>query len=94
MYYGVPMVLIPFTLEVATIARQVSNVGAGVCLKQRDVTGQTLREAVRRVLADESYRQNSKRIGNSFREAGGAKRAADEIFRYKKKHLGSSAISS
>jgi MGT family glycosyltransferase len=94
MYYGVPMVVIPTTLEHAMIARQVWNVGAGVYLKKGKVTSQTMREAVRRVLADESYRLNSRRIGDLFREAGGAKRAVDEIFKFKERHLESSAVSS
>jgi len=43
-----------------------------------------LLEASLRIMSDENYRNGAKKIGDSFREAGGFKKAADEILAYTK----------
>jgi UDP:flavonoid glycosyltransferase YjiC (YdhE family) len=47
----------------------------------REVTGPELRTALQKVLSDPSYREESKRLGESLRAGGGAAAAADVIER-------------
>jgi UDP:flavonoid glycosyltransferase YjiC (YdhE family) len=42
-------------------------------------TNQELRHAVAQVLAGGRYRENARRVGDSFRETGGFEEAADVI---------------
>jgi UDP:flavonoid glycosyltransferase YjiC (YdhE family) len=51
--------------------------GAGIFCK--NPSAKHLRTAVDTLLTDSSYREHSRRIGASFRAAGGFSRAADEI---------------
>ena len=85
LYYGVPVVVIPKILEQVVNASRVQELGAGVHLQAQDVTIPRLRAAVRRVLADEHYQRQCKRIGDSFRQAGGVEEAVDHIFAFKER---------
>jgi MGT family glycosyltransferase len=77
---GVPLVAVPRTEEQALVADQVVKNGAGLRLKK--VAPQTIREAVECLLADQASRAACRRLGESFRSAGGSVRAADEILNY------------
>ena len=83
LYYGVPLVVLPQQLEQTINARQTARHGAAVVLGDRPPYGRTspldLQQAVENVLSDSSYRQNAARIGRSFRDAGGYKKAADIV---------------
>ncbi len=81
-WYGVPMLLAPQVGDQHVIARRVAQLGAGVLLDEKKLNAPTLREIAERVLRDDSFRQESERIGKSLRDAGGATRAADEIMRF------------
>lgn len=83
LYYGVPVVVIPYMAEQAVNARRVEQLGAGIHLKRKEVTSPTLRAAVQKILTDERYRVNSVKIGDSFREAGGVQKAVDAIFTFR-----------
>lgn len=52
-------------------------------MDNKDVSAQALREAAEKIFHDQSFTVNSNRIGESLRDAGGAKRAIDEIFLFK-----------
>lgn len=81
-WYEVPMVAIPTTFETELNSIRIEEQGAGVLLKHKKVSPKTLRQCADKVLSDSSYRQNSKRIGDACRNAGGAKRTADILLDY------------
>ena len=62
------------------------KLGAGVRLPGAGLTAGALRESVREVLSNPSYREGANAIAESFESAGGYKRAADEIFAFKEAH--------
>lgn len=79
LYYNVPLVVVPQTDEQTLVGRQVARLGAGVLLKKQETNPAQLREAAERILSDPAYRSNATRVGESFRQAGGVRRAADVI---------------
>jgi len=83
MYHGVPMLLFPEILEQRLVAKQVADSGAGVVLEERNLNPDKLRREVNRVLENEEFRQAAERVGATFREAGGYRRAADRILEYR-----------
>lgn len=84
-WFGVPMVVAPQMGDQLVIARRVEQLGAGVVVDSRRITAQGLREAAERVLGAESFRRQSRAIGESFRQAGGYVRAADEVLEFKRR---------
>jgi MGT family glycosyltransferase len=83
LYYGVPLVAIPQHLEQLLNARVAARHGAAIVLGDRPPYGRFdphhLRQAVGTVLTDPSYQQNAKRVGDSFRAAGGYETAVQHI---------------
>jgi MGT family glycosyltransferase len=77
--YGVPLVVIPQGSDQYLVAKRVETLKAGVAQDKRRVTPERLRQAVDSVLLDEGMPAYIKTIQESFREAGGFERAADEI---------------
>lgn len=61
------------------IARQVADAGAGVALHIDQLRAAELRNAVRAVLDDPSYRAAAVVVRDSFAAAGGATTAADHL---------------
>ncbi|MEP6713957.1 MAG: glycosyltransferase [Terriglobia bacterium] len=76
---GVPAVAIPITYEQPAIAERLRYTGAGEIVSFGSLNPGRLREAVRKVLAGESFAANARRIAESIRTAGGTKAAADTI---------------
>ena len=74
---GLPLVVLPIKDDQPVVAQQVADAGAGIRLKFGRVTAPELRAAVLRVLSEPSFREAATRIQASFREAGGASRAAE-----------------
>lgn len=77
LYYKVPLVLFPQTAEQGGVARRVSDLQAGIYLKEDSAAA--IREAVETVLGNPVYKENAAKISKSFHNAGGAKMAADVI---------------
>ena len=77
LYYEVPLVMYPQTSEQWGVANRVTQVGAGILLEK--TTAAAIREAVEKVLADDSYRKSAKVISDGFKKCPGAKGAADKI---------------
>lgn len=84
-WHGVPLLAIPTTFETYSISKRIEAQGAGLCLPPT-ATPQQLRESAQAILADPSYRDNSRRIGEACRTAGGAVRAADLILAHAASH--------
>jgi MGT family glycosyltransferase len=76
---GLPLLLIPQQEEQTFNAMRVVELGAGLMLKPRQVSGERLRASARRLLAEPQFALESRRIGDTLRAAGGAPKAVDEI---------------
>ena len=77
--YGLPLVVTPMRHDQPIIARQVTDAGAGVALRIDRLRATELRQAVRAVLDDPSYRAAAGVVRDSFAAAGGATTAADRL---------------
>ena len=73
---GLPAVIVPFDWDHPETAWRVAASGAGIRLAPRECKPRRLRDAVRQVLDDPSFRRNAQRLAASFGAAGGAERAA------------------
>lgn len=82
---GVPLIVVPQRGDQHLVAAQVVEHGAGVRIGPGEVTPARLREAVTTVLEQPSYRQAAQVIGRTLIEAGGARRAADEILAWSRR---------
>lgn len=76
---GVPLLLVPQQEEQTFNARRVVELGAGQMIHKGQVTAQTLRSMSEQLLAESRFNAEANRVGDTFRAAGGAPRAADEI---------------
>jgi MGT family glycosyltransferase len=79
LYFGVPMLLVPQQLEQTWNSERVVELCGGLLLKPKAVSAQTIRDGARMLLNGAGYRDAAKRIGETFRAAGGAPKAADEV---------------
>ncbi|MGN1411359.1 MAG: macrolide family glycosyltransferase [Oscillospiraceae bacterium] len=77
LYYGVPMVLYPQHSEELAITNRAVEMGTGVKLKGESAN--LIRDAVLKVLENQSYKENSERLSQSLKKSGGAKSGADFI---------------
>lgn len=59
---GVPMVVLPMFADQPQNAERVAAVGAGIALAKRGATPEGIREALQRVLADDSFRSVARRL--------------------------------
>lgn len=80
LFNGIPLIIIPQQDEQGYVARQVVKSGSGICLKASSVTSDLLKETVKKIITDNSYRINASKMRDSFISAGGAKGAVDKIF--------------
>jgi MGT family glycosyltransferase len=81
LWYGVPLVVIPQGSDQYLVASRVETLKAGVALDKRRITPEALRQAVDSIALDEGILANIETIQDSFREAGGFGKAADEVMR-------------
>ena len=79
LYCGVPLVMFPQTAEQNGVANRVAALHAGVFLEENSAGA--IRVAVQTVLADDTYKNSAAAIAETFKRAGGAPAAADEIER-------------
>ncbi|WP_343522338.1 nucleotide disphospho-sugar-binding domain-containing protein [Pedobacter sp.] len=74
---GLPMVVIPIAYDQSHVAGRVFRVGAGERLNFNRFKSDHLKEAVNKVLQNDSYKLAAEQIKQSFIEAGGTESAAD-----------------
>lgn len=79
LWHGVPLIVFPQHGDQHLVAARVTELGAGVRLTPPDLDPSRLRALVSRVLDEPAFAQQAQRIAESFRSAGGCRRAADEI---------------
>ncbi|MBQ5703441.1 MAG: glucosyltransferase [Peptococcaceae bacterium] len=77
LYFGVPLIMLPQTSEQSGVAERVSQLGAGIRLHKPDADA--IRNAVEKIFADSSYKQNACKISDGFQKCSGARGAADKI---------------
>ncbi len=77
LYYKVPLILFPQTNEQKGVANRVAQMGAGFFLKENKV--ETIAQAVKEILSNDTYRREAEKIADSFYRCGGSKMAADKI---------------
>ena len=83
LWNGVPMLLFPQHGDQHLVAARVEELGAGVVLRPPDLEPARLRAAVDLVLSESRFREAAGKIAESFRAAGGYRRAAHEILRWR-----------
>lgn len=79
LWFGVPVVAVPFAIDRFEIARRLEVSGAGVILPLQRLTASEIKSAIQRA---RSCRPAAARVSDAFRAAGGAARAADLIVRF------------
>jgi len=79
LYFGVPLLLIPQQFEQYINAKRVVELGAGLILTSDQANVDSIRTNATRLLTDSHFKEEAKRIGETFRTAGGMSRAVDEI---------------
>ena len=82
LFNGIPLIIIPQQDEQSYVAKQVVRSGSGICLNRAKVTPKVLKESVKKVTTDKSFRINALKMRASFISAGGPERAAKEIFTF------------
>ncbi|MFJ8025783.1 macrolide family glycosyltransferase [Streptomyces sp. NPDC096311] len=82
LYAGVPLLVVPQGADQPMVARQVAERGAGLSIRPQDVTEASVRALARRLLDDPSFRAAAATLKAAEVEAGGYRRAADELERY------------
>jgi MGT family glycosyltransferase len=78
LWHGVPLVVAPIRDDQPIVAGQVVDAGAGVRVRFSRATADHLFDAIAAVL-EPRFRAAALTIGDSFRAAGGARRAADHL---------------
>jgi zeaxanthin glucosyltransferase len=76
---GVPMVAIPITNDQPGVAARIAWTGTGEVIPLKQVSVPRLQTAIKQVLGDDSYRQNTLKLQEAIRRSGGASKAADII---------------
>lgn len=84
--YGVPMIVVPNTLEQSINAARVEQLKAGLYLGPNQLSVENLQKSVIRILADPFASNGIQQVQNSFMEAGGVERAAEAIQTFKERH--------
>ena len=79
LYYEVPLILFPQTSEQGGVARQVSNMEAGIYLLKNNPI--SIQNAVTTVFNDDKYKKNASIIAESFKKSGGPAAAANAIIK-------------
>lgn len=76
---GVPLVAIPVTNDQPAVAARLKRTGAGEVVSLRQLTVERLRNTIRKVLGNDSYRTEAKRLQTAIASAGGAERGAEMV---------------
>ena len=79
LYFEVPLVSLPQTSEQKGVAERVLALGAGIKLDKTDAV--FVLNAVNQIFGDSTYKENAKKIAEGFKNASGAKGAADKILK-------------
>jgi zeaxanthin glucosyltransferase len=74
---GVPMVALPRSADQPGMGSRIEYSGTGLCASFRDSTPQEIRKLIERVLTEEIFRRQARKLQQVLIAAGGPQRAAD-----------------
>jgi UDP:flavonoid glycosyltransferase YjiC (YdhE family) len=75
--HGIPLVIVGATEDKMEVAARVEWSGSGINLRNNRPSPDSLRKAVREVLANPVYRDNARRIQSDFAQYDAPTRAAE-----------------
>jgi len=81
LYYNVPFISIPLGADQFFLSNRAEELGATIVLDSETITAATIKNSVEKILTIPSYIENSTKISDSFKNAGGYPKAAEEIFK-------------
>lgn len=84
LYYGVPMVVIPFITDQPVNAKQIENLKLGKKLEYKQITSKLLRETTVSILDDHIILKNIRKMQQKMQAAHGNQYGADLIMDYYK----------
>jgi UDP:flavonoid glycosyltransferase YjiC (YdhE family) len=73
--HGLPLVVVPISADQPENAARCAALGVGRVVQAEDATPEAVREAVRAVLADPTYRRNAERVRDEIRSLPGPEHA-------------------
>lgn len=79
LYAGVPMLVVPQGADQPLVAARVVELGAGLSIRNQDVDAEVVRALARRLLFEPGFRKAARTLQVAQRQAGGFRRAADEL---------------
>ena len=82
MYVGVPMLVIPQGADQPLVARRVVELGVGLSIRTEDAAEGSVRALAQHLLKNPRFREKATILQVAQRQAGGYRRAADELERY------------
>lgn len=85
LYHDVPLIVIPQSADQPIVASRLEELGCGIKMSRQQATPEALRSTVNRVISNNAYKRNCSIVGETLRNAGGYKRAADLIMAMTKK---------
>ena len=77
--HGVPMVAIPITNDQPGVAARIRWSGSGEFIPSKKLNTQRLKDAIQRVLREQSYANNARRLKAAIEKRGGANEAAELV---------------
>ena len=77
--HGVPIVVAGRTEDKTEVSARIAWSGVGIDLRTDDPTAEQVRKAVRRVLAEPSFRERSEGIGDAIRRSPGPSAVHDLV---------------
>jgi MGT family glycosyltransferase len=84
--YGVPMIVVPNTVEQALNAARVEQLLGGIYLESHKLTVEQLQITADKMTADPAFGTGLERIRQSFLDGGGVQRAAEAIEKFKQRY--------
>jgi MGT family glycosyltransferase len=82
LYAGVPMLVVPQGADQPVVADRVVQLGAGLSIRTQDVAEDSVRALAKRLIGDPGFRIAAATLRAAQHEAGGYRRAADELEPY------------
>lgn len=76
---GVPLLVVPQRGDQFLVGGRVAQLGAGLMIHPAQATAAALQTAARRILSEPSFAASAKLLAQSMNEAGGYRRAAEEV---------------
>ncbi|HEX3045529.1 MAG TPA: macrolide family glycosyltransferase [Bacillota bacterium] len=84
-YYGTPLMVCPQGADQFLVANQIEKFKVGVRINN-ETSAEEIKLLATRMLNDDQYRENLALVGDSFRAAGGVRRAVEEVLKFKEKY--------